>query len=344
MTQADKIRRYALQHYVEPARAAGEVALTIRAGDICRALSLGGRAPNVCSALKSNAFLRLGELEMIERTGPHQSTTTAFRYAIRRAPADRAGTGGGRPGGSVTTRKPKPSVKHLPPSPKPTGQLDLTVVIQCAAQKQRDAGRLIGEDGKPIIFVARPDQAPRTKDVLYRRPDDVADDGRTWRAHLRDCNGRRGENSLGLLPAWQLYRPAVYGELAAAFGLENLFILSAGWGLLAANFLTPYYDITFTSQADPYKRRNARRDDFTDFRMLPDDRDGPIVFLGGKDYVALFRELTAGSTSERIIFYNSKDAPDAGDCRLVRFETSTRTNWHYECARALISGTVSIQS
>ncbi len=342
MSQADDIRRYALQHYVEPARAAGEVAVTIRAGDICRALSLGGRAPNVCSALQSKAFLRLGELEMIERIGPHQSTKTAFRYAIGRTRADTARSAALRSGGSATPRKPRG--KHLPSSPKPTGQRDLTVVIQCAAKKQPDAGRLVGEHGKPITFVARPDQAPRTKDVLYRRPDDVADDGRTWRAHLLDCNGRRGENSLRLLPAWQLYRPAVYGELATAFGLENLFILSAGWGLLAANFPTPYYDITFTSQADPYKRRNARDDDFADFRMLPDDRDRPIVFLGGTDYVALFRELTAGSTSERIIFYNSKNAPDAGDCRLVRFETSTRTNWHYECARALISGTVSIQS
>ena len=109
-------------------------------------------------------------------------------------------------------------------------------------------------------------------------PDDLARDGRTWRSHLLDYNRRAEGDSLGLLPAWQLYRPPVYSELAAAFGLENLFILSAGWGLLAADFLTPYYDITFTNQADRYKRRYAGRDRFADFRMLPDDRDQPVVF------------------------------------------------------------------
>lgn len=226
-------------------------------------------------------------------------------------------------------------------SPVRTGHRGLTVVIQCAAAKRPDAGHLVGEDGKPITFVARPDQAPKTKDLLCRRPDDQAHDGRTWRAHLLDYN-RREERNLGLLPAWQLYKPSVYSELAGAFGVENLFILSAGWGLLAADFLTPYYDITFTSQADNYKRRNARRDRFADFNMLPDDRDQPIVFLGGKDYVGLFRELTTASAGKRIILYNSNNAPAAPDCCGVRFETTTRTNWHYECAKALIAGTVNL--
>ena len=341
MSQADEIRQHVLQHHVEPARTAGERTVTICAGDIGRELGLRGRTPNVCSALQSKAFLRLGGLQLIERTGPRQSTTTKFRYAIGQASADTAKNASVKSGGADTPRSHR--AKHKPPTPKRTGRRDTTVVIQCAAAKRPDAGHLLDEEGKPITFVARPDQAPKTKDVLYRRPDDLAHDGRTWRSHLLDYNRRAEGNSLGLLPAWQLYRPPVYSELAAAFGLENLFILSAGWGLLAADFLTPYYDITFTNQADRYKRRYAGRDRFADFRMLPDDRDQPMVFLGGKDYVGLFQDLTAGSADKRIIVYNSANAPGgAPGCRCVRFETTTRTNWHYECAKALIAGTVDL--
>ena len=60
--------------------------------------------------------------------------------------------------------------------------------------------------------------------------------------------------------------------------------------------------------------------------MLPDDRDQPMVFLGGKDYVGLFQDLTAGSADKRIIVYNSANAPGgAPGCRTVRFNTTTRT-------------------
>ena len=33
------------------------------------------------------------------------------------------------------------------------------------------------------------------------------------------------------------------------------------------------------------------------------------------------------------MFYNSGRAPEAPGCLLERFVTTTRTNWHYECAR-----------
>ena len=51
----------------------------------------------------------------------------------------------------------------------------------------------------------------------------------------------------GLLPAWQLYENPVYELLKNHCGLKRLYILSAGWGLITAGFLTPCYDITFTA-------------------------------------------------------------------------------------------------
>jgi hypothetical protein len=71
--------------------------------------------------------------------------------------------------------------------------------------------------------------------------------------------------------------------------------------------------------------------------MLPNTRE-PVYFLGGKDYVPLFVELTKNLHAPRTVMYNSATPPKAPDCRLERFQTSTRTNWHYECAAVLASG------
>jgi hypothetical protein len=74
--------------------------------------------------------------------------------------------------------------------------------------------------------------------------------------------------------------------------------------------------------------------------MLPDQVDQEVVFLGGKDYVPLFCSLTASMQNKKTIFFNSALAPDAPGCTLKKFPTSTRTNWHYECANALIEGRI----
>lgn len=73
--------------------------------------------------------------------------------------------------------------------------------------------------------------------------------------------------------------------------MEGVYILSAGWGLIRSDFLTPYYDITFSQSADPYKRRR-RTDRYDDFRMIPDGVKDEILFIGGKDYLPLFCQLT----------------------------------------------------
>jgi 5-methylcytosine-specific restriction protein B len=56
MTQAEKIRQFALDHYVAPARKGGLAVVTIRAGDIHREMNLANAMPAVCSAIGSNKF------------------------------------------------------------------------------------------------------------------------------------------------------------------------------------------------------------------------------------------------------------------------------------------------
>ena len=101
---------------------------------------------------------------------------------------------------------------------------------------------------------------------------------------------------------------------------------------LCACGLRPGIVASVSVGAEPYKRRREG-DLYRDLRMLPNDTDEPIVFFGGKDYLPLFCDLTKDVKAKRTVFYNSGYAPAAQGCALVRFVTTTRTNWHYECAR-----------
>ena len=117
-----------------------------------------------------------------------------------------------------------------------------------------------------------------------------------------------GRNTLRLYPAYQLYRNKIYRRLADRFGLQNLYILSAGWGLIEATFLTPCYDITFsqTKREQKYKRR-LQSDQYDDFAILSPTMDEPIVFFGSKAYVELFCYLTRESRRQKDILEASKN-------------------------------------
>jgi hypothetical protein len=213
----------------------------------------------------------------------------------------------------------------------------MIVVIQCAAGKRREAGHLQTAGGKSVLFVAQPAQAPRHENLVYARPDDDSGDGRSWRQVLVEYNKVPGNNPLRLLPVYELYANDTYGRLVERFGLNNTFILSAGWGLISASFLTPSYDITFSAAADAFKRRK-QGEGYRDFQMVPLDTADEVIFLGGKDYLPLFCSLTAGLKGRRTVFYNSSASPSAPGCALRRYFTTTRTNWHYECANKLLEG------
>ncbi len=217
----------------------------------------------------------------------------------------------------------------------------MILVIQCAARKNPEAGYLHGQDGRKVMFVADPNAAPGGASQVYARPDDVAEAGATWRAMLSEYNSNPRDNPYGLLPAWRLYENPVYRLLKEHCGLERFYILSAGWGLIRSDLLTPVYDITFSPRADAYKRRR-KKDQYEDFNMLPDETGDDVVFFGGKDYVGLFCALTEGVNGTRYIWCNSKSAPKAPGYTLRRFHTKTRTNWHYECARAFIEGKIQV--
>jgi hypothetical protein len=213
----------------------------------------------------------------------------------------------------------------------------MIVVIQCAASKRPNAGSLKTRSGRDVLFVADPTLAPRSDTHVFAHPDDLAEDGKSWRQHLVDYN-ESGTNPLGLAKAFELYENPAYGELVRKLGVENVFILSAGWGLIRGDFLTPQYDITFSTAVKkdaPWKFRH-RRHVFRDLNQLPNDTRAPVFFFGGKDYIPLFSTLSRSIAAERTIVYNSDTPPKEPGCKIERFETTMKTNWHYSAARRFV--------
>lgn len=82
MRTADRIRLYGREKYALTARDRKQSCFSIRVGEVVRDLKLSGRAPAVCSALKSREFLRENGLRVVHATGPPsgQSTTVAYTY------------------------------------------------------------------------------------------------------------------------------------------------------------------------------------------------------------------------------------------------------------------------
>jgi hypothetical protein len=189
-----------------------------------------------------------------------------------------------------------------------------------------------------VKFVAHPDLAPADSACRYAHPDEpMKPGGPSWRDHLTRYNTGAADNPDGLFPAHRLYSPPAYGQLVAKLGAKRVYILSAGWGLVRADFLTPQYDITLKAGVEPYKRRGPR-DRYADYCHLSDAGTDPVVFFGGKGYLPLFCRLTARIRAERIVPFNSRTPPEAPGCRLVRYETDMRTNWHYGCVADFLAG------
>ncbi len=136
---------------------------------------------------------------------------------------------------------------------------------------------------------------------------------------LADCDARSGWPKRGV---YFFFEP---GELRAAPNQGEPRVVRVGTHAVSANSGTTLWD-----RLKQHKGRGKPGDAAGD--------DEPITFLGGKDYVPLFCRLTQSCRGERQVHYSSAKAADAPGCKLVRFITTQRTNWHYSCAEQLVGG------
>ena len=228
---------------------------------------------------------------------------------------------------------------------------DTIIVIQCARSKQPDAGHMtvdMTKYGGNVLFVADPLIAPQCDSVVCH-PDAAAPSGRSWRDELEAYNDqwRRQpcDNPLRLRPAWELYKKRAYRLLKDHFGVENLYILSAGWGLVAADFLLPNYNIAFSTSPEVHRAHQrvwCADSPYRDFEMISKNESKLVVFLGEEDYIPPFCHLTSGVKRRKVIFPRTcypNRRPAAPGCKLQRWPDE---RWYYKCARQIVSGKFSV--
>ncbi|MGO9009636.1 MAG: hypothetical protein ACLQPN_05995 [Bryobacteraceae bacterium] len=82
--EADRIRQYLKQRYVDTARIQGVTVVRIVAGAIHKELGLRNRVPNVCQVLGSPKFLNENQLVLEKFEGPPSGlgTTATFTYRL----------------------------------------------------------------------------------------------------------------------------------------------------------------------------------------------------------------------------------------------------------------------
>lgn len=225
----------------------------------------------------------------------------------------------------------------------------MKIVIQCSASKNPRAG-FLAFGNKRVNFVSRPEHCPSQAGIVNCHPDDIIPNGKqTWREYLIDYN-QRGDNHANLLPAGNLYKPSVYQELVRRYGSNKLFILSAGWGLVRSEYLLPYYDITFSNQADQCKKRKSS-DHYNDFNQLTENAcdtiNEEVHFLGGRSYLGLFYSLLEEYKGPKVVYYRTKPDSKLNDSIKKKYysqvgfvyreyQTTISTNWHYDCAKKIL--------
>ena len=88
---ADRIRQYVLERYVEPAREEGRGQAEVLVRDVNTALGLKEAWPNICQALAGRKFQDLAQIPSPERVGADQSPATVLRFDLRGPRIDSSG-------------------------------------------------------------------------------------------------------------------------------------------------------------------------------------------------------------------------------------------------------------
>jgi hypothetical protein len=222
--------------------------------------------------------------------------------------------------------------------------MKIKIVIQCCKSKNKQAGTFTNNAGEKIILVAHPEQCSQLDQCMCKPDDKIGFRSGTWRDYLIEYN-RKGTNPNNLSRAAELFRPAIYKDLVEKYCWSNVFILSAGWGLIRSNYLIPHYDITFSAQAKKCFRRRWPNENYSDFSHLqncearPDERDETIYFFGGKDYLPLYYSLTQHIKARKVIYCAANNLDKHQGYEYIRYDRK-HTNWHYSCARDFMAGRI----
>ena len=82
MSTAAHIRWYVIENHIAPARAASDVEVRIRLGDIRQGMRLKNPLQSVRSALSTKVFQKEAGVELLTRIGPRDGADTLWHYRI----------------------------------------------------------------------------------------------------------------------------------------------------------------------------------------------------------------------------------------------------------------------
>jgi hypothetical protein len=215
------------------------------------------------------------------------------------------------------------------------------VVIQCAGRKF--GAPTLSQGGQALNFVAN----PRLGHPNGRAPWDAlpALNRYTWIDCIRDYNDKKilpsgitVSKGQDLTTAGSLYRNSIYRDLIRTVGSQNVYILSAGWGLVNAADKIPPYNITFSSSNKiPKDARitSTVRTNYSTVRQIIDGDEDIHLFITAK-YAPYWMSLFSGGGG-RCVFLHWRQGQAiplgwAGQTFLHNCG-KCKTNWHYLAAK-----------
>lgn len=211
----------------------------------------------------------------------------------------------------------------------------MIAIIQCSGSKYC-TGHFTTASNNPVSFCnTNPFHPQRT--CYY--PWDISDmPPHTWIDRVHTYNGAGG-NSHAFLPAISLYKPKIYRDLEAwikkSSANREVYILSAGWGLVRSSFLLPCYDLTFAKGSARIKGEGHFPRLLCHIKNNPQDVH---VFIT-PNYYALFGYFAKKACISDCTLYfrpsKSNESPKISEFKgeYCSFSTSRRTNWHESAAR-----------
>lgn len=210
------------------------------------------------------------------------------------------------------------------------------VVMICASEK-KPGGELIFNE-QIVKFYAQSNIANNE----FLPDNQIPNMEMTWRDFVL------ANQNQNIIPykAYELYKSNEYCHLKNTFG-NRFFILSAGWGLVRADFRLPKYDITFSnsSKINKENKRAYNQPGYFDFNHLEDINDNEdIIYIGGKDYLDLFYALTQNLSNRKIIYWKAKDIPmpqvNLESFIFRYYEIRKNQNWYYDLAKKIANGII----
>lgn len=211
----------------------------------------------------------------------------------------------------------------------------MKIVFPCASSKN-EIPFIYNE--REINFVSH--ALPNIENKFFVHPDElIFNENISWRDFIN-----KQENRKDLKKAYNLYKNEIYDRLYKRFG-NNLFIFSAGWGIVRAEFKLPNYNITFSRGENiPNHCIRDKKQKYKDFNHLNGiEKNEKIIFIGPEDYATSFLKLVSKLPNEIEIFYRDKFLDNYNYKNTIKrisfkkYIKGTIRNWYYKCAEELIN-------